>query len=326
MTQAVPIPDIARFPVEAGHIAIFARAIGDENPIYRDAAYAAARPCGGLIAPPTFVEAGIHFDPAFPFRPRPGEAWLGSGRDPTGIAASAEEAGSGMHAETHFTYHRTLRPGMVLRTSARPTTTWSRTGRAGGELTFHEVEVVYEDEQGLPVTSARNIYVFTSRKVNGGAAQDDPETVERQLAQADRARNLARPRYPVGQASGNDVHVAMLADNLSRAQIIQYAGASGDFSPQHVDEIYNTRVAGYPTVFAHGMLSMAMAGRLLTDHLGDDRLRTFGFRFKRQVWPGDDIFGRLEKGTPTDDGNSYAVTLFNGDGQSIGTGYATTPP
>ena len=49
-----------RFPIEAGHIIMFARAIGDPNPIYSDETYAAGTECGGIVAPPTFVqEAGF---------------------------------------------------------------------------------------------------------------------------------------------------------------------------------------------------------------------------------------------------------------------------
>ena len=62
-----------------------------------------------------------------------------------------------------------------------------------------------------------------------------------------------------------DVHTARLVDDLSRTQIVQYAGASGDYNPLHTDEIFTTQVAGYPSVFAHGMLTMGMTGKMLTD-------------------------------------------------------------
>ena len=84
-------------------------------------------------------------------------------------------------------------------------------------------------------------------------------------------------------------HSAEIVNNLTRSQIVQYAGASGDFNPLHTDEVYATQVAGYPSVFAHGMLTMGMTGRMLTDYVGDARLTYFGGRFTAQVWPGDTL-------------------------------------
>lgn len=79
----------------------------------------------------------------------------------------------------------------------------------------------------------------------------------------------------------------VVADGLYRTQIVQYAGASGDFNPLHTDEVFTTKIAGYPSVFAHGMLTMGLTGTLLTDAVGDGTLRSFGVRFRSQVWPGD---------------------------------------
>ena len=86
-----------------------------------------------------------------------------------------------------------------------------------------------------------------------------------------------------------DVHTARLVDDLKRTQIVQYAGASGDYNPLHTDEIFTTKVAGYPSVFAHGMLTMGMTGKMLTDYVGDARLTKYGVRFTSQVWPGDTL-------------------------------------
>src|SRR3954470_17983044 len=86
-----------------------------------------------------------------------------------------------------------------------------------------------------------------------------------------------------------DTHETVVVDDLKSTQIVQYAGASGDYNPLHSDELFATKVAGYPTVFAHGMLTMGMTGSLLTDTVGDGRLTKFGGRFTSQVFPGDTL-------------------------------------
>ena len=69
-----------------------------------------------------------------------------------------------------------------------------------------------------------------------------------------------------------DTHSEVLVEDLKRTQIVQYAGASGDYNPLHTDEIFTTKIAGYPTVFAHGMLTMGMTGRMVTNYVGDGTL------------------------------------------------------
>jgi len=86
-----------------------------------------------------------------------------------------------------------------------------------------------------------------------------------------------------------DTFSQCLVEDLKRTQIVQYAGASGDYNPLHTDEKYTKEIAGYPGVFAHGMLTMGMTGKLLTDVVGDGRLTNYGVRFTNQVWPGDTL-------------------------------------
>ena len=83
-----------------------------------------------------------------------------------------------------------------------------------------------------------------------------------------------------------DTYEEEVVKNLSRTQIVQYAGTSGDYNPLHSDEIFTTQIAGYPSVFAHGMLSMGMTGKMLTNYVGDGRLKSYGVRFTAQVFPG----------------------------------------
>jgi acyl dehydratase len=108
--------------------------------------------------------------------------------------------------------------------------------------------------------------------------------------------SAGNPKLRAGQLAVGASREQVLVENLSRTQIVQYAGASGDFNPIHHDEPFATGGAGYPSVFAHGMLTMGLTGRLLTDWLGDGVLRSFGVRFVRQVWPGDTL---TAKGTVT---------------------------
>jgi hypothetical protein len=158
-----------RFPVEAGHIMMFARAIGDANPIYADGTYAAGSELGGIIAPPTFVQASAQFDPDYPLRPKPGAPWHGSGREPTGTPPGSgggrRTGGGGLHAEQHFTYYRNLHPGEVLTATVRPGSSWEREGRRGGKLLFSEGFTDYRDEKGELVVTARFVGVRTERTV-----------------------------------------------------------------------------------------------------------------------------------------------------------------
>ena len=75
---------------------------------------------------------------------------------------------------------------------------------------------------------------------------------------------------------------------LSRTDFVRYQGASGDFNPIHHDEEY-AKGAGFPTVFSVGMLQAGILATFATDWLGADNIRTFGFQFREQVWPGDTL-------------------------------------
>lgn len=98
----------------------------------------------------------------------------------------------------------------------------------------------------------------------------------------------ANPKLSCRDLSVGATREQVVVENLTRTQIVQYAGASGDFNPLHHDESF-AGAAGYPSIFAHGMLTMGLTGRLLTDWLGDGVLRSFGVRFVSQVWPGDTL-------------------------------------
>ena len=124
-----------------------------------------------------------------------------------------------------------------------------------------------------------------------------------------------------------DRYEEVVVHDLKRTQIVQYAGASGDFNPIHHDETFATGAAGYPSVFAHGMLTMGLTGKLLTDWLGDGVLRSFGVRFVSQVWPGDTLTARGTVRTIEERGDEGLVAIdlvtVNQKGEPVVKGTAT---
>ena len=177
---------VERFPVEASHILMFARSIGDTNPIYSDAEYAAGTEVGSIIAPPTFAQSSAQFDPDYFLRPKPDKKWFGSGRTASGtlvrdlseadgddVADEREDdkqsgsAAGGLHAEQHFTYHRHLKPGDVLHTVTYDGERWEKQSKRAGILKFSEAVTEYRDEDDELVITAKGVGVVTEKVIDG---------------------------------------------------------------------------------------------------------------------------------------------------------------
>jgi len=133
---------------------------------------------------------------------------------------------------------------------------------------------------------------------------------------------LRRAELKVG-----DTYRERVVENLSRTQLVMYSGASGDYNPLHSDEMYTVQVAGYPTVFAHGMLTMGLTGKMLTNYVGVARLTKYGVRFTNQVWPGDSLEAIATVEAIREEGGIHLVDLalstVNQDGKDVLSGYAT---
>jgi acyl dehydratase len=118
----------------------------------------------------------------------------------------------------------------------------------------------------------------------------------------------------------------VVVEDLTRTQIVQYAGASGDFNPIHTDERYAVEVAGYPSVFAHGMLTMGLTGQAVTALAGAENLLRFGVRFTAQVWPGDTLTVRATVAAITDEDDGpiaeFSLSTANAEGKEVMSGYA----
>ncbi|WP_030870126.1 MaoC family dehydratase [Streptomyces sp. NRRL F-2747] len=80
---------------------------------------------------------------------------------------------------------------------------------------------------------------------------------------------------------------------VTRATLVRYAGASGDFNPIHWNEKFAKEV-GLPDVIAHGMFTMAEAIRVVTDWVGDPgAVVEYGVRFTKPVVVPNDGTGAL---------------------------------
>ena len=175
---------VEKFPIEASHIMMFARSVGDDNKIYYDAEYANDSEVGAIVAPPTFVQASAQFDPNYGLRPRvDGIGWMGSGSKPTSTVrqpktedtprteapsrntSSRSSSGGVLHAEQRYVYHRHPKVGDVLSSSTKPGKTWEREGRRSGKLVFSESVTEYRDQHGELVVTAISVGVRTERAV-----------------------------------------------------------------------------------------------------------------------------------------------------------------
>lgn len=142
------------FPVEASHIMMFARSIGDFATSYDDVG----------AAPPTFPQAVAQFDPEYHLRLHADKPWFGSGKNPSGIEGKPASSG-GLHAEQHFEYVRPVRPGDVLTVTRRDGKTWEKESKRAGKLLFSERITEYRDQNGELVCTARSVGVKTERPV-----------------------------------------------------------------------------------------------------------------------------------------------------------------
>lgn len=145
------------FPVEATHIMMFRRSIGDY-----------AVPDTGLepaAAPPTFPRAVAQFDPDYHLRPKPTEPWFGSGKKGSGIEGKPPSSG-GLHAEQHFEFVRPVVPGDVLTVTEKLGKTWEKESKRAGKLIFTERVMEYRDPQGNLVCTSRGVSVRTERPVD----------------------------------------------------------------------------------------------------------------------------------------------------------------
>lgn len=126
------------FDVEKRHIRQFARAIGDDNPLYTNEEYAAQTPYGGIIAPPTFPVA--------------------VGAEGEGIKLDLDQKRM-LHGEQEFIYSRPIRPGDRLVCQMKVTDLYEREGKSG-KMQFLVLDTEMADEKGNMVVISRTNIIY----------------------------------------------------------------------------------------------------------------------------------------------------------------------
>jgi acyl dehydratase len=132
------------------------------------------------------------------------------------------------------------------------------------------------------------------------------------MASASTTSSLVFEQVAVGDEAPPVSHV------LTRTDLVMYAGASGDFNPMHTDEV-SAQSVGLPSVFGHGMFSMGLLGKAITDYVGVANLRRYQVRFTKQTWPGETLTTKVLVTAKRDESGErlidLEVSVTNGDGE-----------
>jgi acyl dehydratase len=114
----------------------------------------------------------------------------------------------------------------------------------------------------------------------------------------------------------------VLTHQLTRGDLIEYAGASGDFNPMHTDETV-AQEAGLKSVFGHGMLSAGLLATAIENWLGVGSMTRFKVRFVKQTWPGEELSTQISVVDRHGGLVELECKLVNGDGEVKVEGEAT---
>jgi acyl dehydratase len=130
-------------------------------------------------------------------------------------------------------------------------------------------------------------------------------------------KTKTKPKLKYNAISAGD-EAPVVSHALTRTDLVKYAGASGDFNPMHTDEVA-AKEAGLPSVFGHGMFSMGLLGRAVTDWAGAGNLKMYGVRFTKQTWPGEILSTKIVVSGKEETAEGKIITadltLHNQDGE-----------
>jgi acyl dehydratase len=258
-----------RYEVGLEKIREYAHAVGEEAPIFHHRDVASAAGFSSVPAPPVF--AAVFCAPAVGaaiFDPEVGIF------DPeVGIASYRF-----VHKAQHFDFHRPVLAGEAVTTTAQLSVAEDLDdGRA-----LRIFESVSVDDSGAPLVSARYEGVVPPPMGAGGSRRSEPRAP---LRAGPPAADPGRP----GEGEG----LADLRFTPDRYAPIRYAGASGDFTPFHLDGDL-ARAMALEGVILHGLYTFAQVARAHTAPFGSDprTLRALSGRFRRPAYPERELLVR----------------------------------
>jgi len=118
----------------------------------------------------------------------------------------------------------------------------------------------------------------------------------------------------------------VIQKELTRTDLVMYAGASGDFNPMHHDEV-KAKEAGLPSVFGHGMYSAGLLATAITNYVGIGTLTRYKVRFAKQTWPGETFITKISVTGKRKEGDQNLIDLdcqlLNQEGEVKVSGEAT---
>ncbi|MFM1651867.1 MaoC family dehydratase N-terminal domain-containing protein [Brevibacillus sp. B_LB10_24] len=263
-----------RFIVERGKIREFARAIGDDNPLYRDKRSAIEAGWRDVTIPPTF--------------PTVIDMWGGADFF-TQIEVLDLDLLRVLHGEQEYEYLGEIYPGDEITATAKVTGAKAKSGRSGTMKLF-TIETVYVNQHGETVCMGRSAVIEHSGSREGRAS--------------------GRSQLPPAQDENAGELPALKKPAITHTQLVRYAGASGDFNPIHT-VVPVGEEAGLGGVIAHGMLIMGFAGQAVCTWYPRKQLRRLKVRFADMTRPGEQInvTGRVVRPLSADGGNRLFCEL-----------------
>lgn len=273
-SYASPLP----YRVSREKVREFADALSDPHPAYRDPAVAAKLGHPDVVAPPTFAIV-VTFGLLDQLRTDP----------ELGLSLSRV-----VHADQKFVAARPICAGDELRAEL----TIARARPMGdADLIMTRTSVTTED--GAPVAEVAAA-ILHQRGADAASIADTADTAaadQRAAAELGAVGSDGEPSLVVPSSADLtvDAELSGVRQAVRRSDLVRYAGASGDFNPIHWSDRVAQRV-GLPGVIAHGMLTMGLAGRVVTNWAGDPgRVVEFSTRFSEPVRvPDDDDGVRLD--------------------------------